>query len=121
MHEIGIAAELIDQVLRLADEHRASHVAEVDVAIGVMQQVVPEALHTAFVAMTDGTTAEGAILRVTDIASRAICLRCGDEFPIEVDLYTCPMCNKAEAKIIEGDQIVLTSVVLDSVEDDAAS
>ena len=61
MHEMSIAASLIEHVLEVGRQQRATRIAEVELQVGVLQLIVPEALELAFSAVTEGTPAEGAI------------------------------------------------------------
>ena len=113
MHEMSIATALVDQVLAVGRENDAVRVVEVEVELGEMQQVAPEAREVAFAAVTSGTMAEGATLTLNEKAIRARCRKCGGEFSAQVDMYACPQCQLADVEIIEGDDILLRSVVCD--------
>jgi len=76
MHEMSIAMQLVDQVLEVARQNRAVRVEEVEVGIGRMQMVVPEALETAFSMATEGTLLEGARLRIVNQEIEAVCQDC---------------------------------------------
>lgn len=120
MHEMAIASALVDQVLRVAREHQAERVSEVVVVCGVVQQVVPEALELAFEAVTAGTTAEGATLRIEMQGIVARCRECGLQYEAAVDDYGCPDCGAADAELLRGHDIILQTVVCD-VRDEAAA
>ena len=111
MHEMTLAQSLLDKVLTVAGEHHADRVTEVSVALGVMQQVVPEALELAFQALTEGTIAQSAQLHQQETPIRAQCRSCGTPFPADLDTFQCPNCGRADVAILEGNDIVLNSVV----------
>ncbi len=110
MHEASIAESLIEQVLDLARLHRLQEVTRVHVEVGVQRLVVPEALELAFQAASEETLAAGARLDLTEVAIRARCQACGNEYDAEIDDYTCPSCGRAQAELIAGDDIVLVSL-----------
>jgi len=110
MHEMTIAEILLDQVFQVSRANRIQKIEQVDVEIGLMRQVVSEALQTAFAALSEGTPAQGATLRYVEKAIKAHCLQCDHLYSAGVDSLQCPRCGLAEFKIIEGNDIVLTSI-----------
>ncbi len=118
MHELTIASELLDQTLSAARSHadRLSGKAddlcieEVEVEIGLLRLVVPEALEMAWQVVCEGTAAEGARLCITETRPAARCRLCGRTYEPTIDDYLCPGCNKADMEICGGNDIVLKAV-----------
>lgn len=110
MHEMAIAMDLLECVLDEAGRHEVVRVEEVEVTIGVMRSVVPEALEMAFEAAAAGSVAEGARLKIAETQPVARCLACGASFGASVDEFVCPRCGRAETEIVEGNEIMLTSI-----------
>ena len=108
MHEVGIAEELLRQVLVAARGMRAVTVVRVD--LGVLQWVDPDALRQGFVAASSGTPAEGAELEMREVPARAVCGDCGTEYEPEIGIYVCPACGAAAPEFLEGNDIILVSV-----------
>ena len=117
MHEMSIAVSLIDRVLEAARPHGASRIEEIEVEVGVLRQVVFEALEMAFTAVSEGTLAEAAVLKLTEIPASAECRSCGHRFPVAVDQYLCPQCNRADVEIVGGDDIVLRTITCQTEKD----
>lgn len=114
MHEMAIASEITDCLLRIAREHEATRVGEVEVEVGRMRQVVPEALEMAFEAAVAGTVAEGAALKIVEIDVTAVCNGCGEKYRPDIDIsFVCPGCGLADPKIIAGDDIVVRNITCD--------
>ena len=111
MHEMAIAANLVEHVVEVAQRNRARLVEEVEVEVGVLQQVVPEALTLAFTVAAAGTVAEGARLKLTEVKAVAECRGCGQRFEATIDNYLCQACQRADVRIVAGNDIVLKSVV----------
>ena len=111
MHELSIATEIIETVLNVAAEHRVNRVQEVILEVGPMRLVVPEALETAFEAVAKRTIAEGAKLTVVETPLRVRCRGCGNAYDCHIDDFLCPACGQADIEIIEGNDILLKSVV----------
>ena len=111
MHELSIATQMIETVLAVAAEHRATRIEKVIVEIGVMRLVVPEILETAFDLAAKGTMAEGARLEAREVPLQVKCRQCGRSYQAEFDNFLCPGCGKADIDIVSGNEIVLKSVV----------
>ena len=112
MHEMAIAEQLMDQVLAAAGEHDSPRVVEVELAVGAMRLVVPEAMQLAFEAFAEGTIAAGAALKIVEEPIRARCRACGREFASDGAEFACPDCGLADAEITAGADIVLSSMVI---------
>lgn len=116
MHEATIALAIIEQATAAAAPHGATRITWIEVEIGVLKQVVPEALDLAFEACAEGTLAEGATLSQTVRPAVALCRPCGREF--EPDLaalsFACPLCGQADVELTAGHEIVLKSLECDA-------
>ncbi len=121
MHEMSIAIEIVRQAERIAREHQATRVDEIEVEVGVMQQVVHEALHLAFEAAVEQTWLQDAKLRITEEPLAAVCGGCQKTFAPRIDCFVCPHCGQANARITAGDQILLKSMVCQTPEEAAQS
>lgn len=114
MHEMAIAVEIVDCLLNVAEQHKATRIGEVEVEIGRMRQVVPEALEMAFSAAVAGTLAEGATLKLREIAVTAVCNDCGTAYSPDIDVsFVCPSCGHANPGITAGDDIVVRNITCD--------
>lgn len=78
MHEFSIAEALIEQVDRHAPA--AATVRTVNVAAGAMQMIEPEALRTAWAALTAGTRFDGSALNLTIHPPHRRCPDCGRDW-----------------------------------------
>ena len=110
MHEMSIADDILRQTLALVAEHDAVCVDEIEVEVGVLRLIVPEFLVEAWGAISDGTLAAGASLKITEIPARAKCRQCGHTHDVDVEHYACPECSQADAQILQGDGIILKSI-----------
>ena len=114
MHEMAIATEIADCLLRVAAEYRATRIGEVVIEIGRMRQVVPEALEMAFTASVAGTLAEGAILKIVETAVSAVCNGCGTAYSPDIDVsFACPSCGQADPRITAGNDIIVRDITCD--------
>jgi len=110
VHELSLAAAVIDHALDSARGAGLDRVRRVEVSVGAGRLVVPEALRTAFEVLSENTLVAGADLVVREEPLRAICEACGDEYTPCIEDYTCPGCGRAAARIVGGRDVVLTSL-----------
>ncbi len=111
MHEMAIAASLVDSVLAVARKHDALKIEAVELEIGVLQLVVPEALELAFTVAAAGTLADGATLKMVEVPAAARCRACDCGYEPAINDYVCPQCGQADAELVAGNEIVLKNVV----------
>ena len=111
MHEMSIAVELLRELELLVETNNVKCVTEFTVSAGQLRGIVPEALDMAFASLSEDTCAAGAKLNLEFVPPLAQCRQCNNCFGPENDYYLCPRCNKADVEIIEGNDIILKSVV----------
>lgn len=115
MHECSIMQSALSQVFQEARNVGAARVHEVRLRVGVLSGVVPDALQFAFEALTPGTLAEGAVLKIEEVPARFWCASCLREF-VSANLYSeCPDCGKPSDKLRAGRELELLSMEVDHV------
>lgn len=117
MHEMAIAEQLLATVLETANANAARKVNAVELEVGEMRLIVPEALDLAFEALSAGTIAEGAELKINEKKVVMHCSHCDARYNAEIGNYICPSCGKAEGRIEEGNEITITAIECDVEED----
>ncbi|QCI28650.1 hydrogenase maturation nickel metallochaperone HypA [Caminibacter pacificus] len=114
MHEYSI----VDSLLQLAEEHaiknNAKKVTKLEIKIGVLSGVEPDLLKTAFDTFKEGTMCEEAefIMKIQPVVVR--CEKCGFEGELSKDEYLCPQCQSGNIKIIDGEDMYLMSLELET-------
>ncbi|GAX87529.1 hydrogenase nickel incorporation protein HypA/HybF [Lebetimonas natsushimae] len=114
MHEYSI----VDSLLQLADEHarknNAKKVTKLEIKVGVLSGVEPDLLQTAFETFKEGTICEEAefIMKIQPVVVR--CRDCGFETELKKDEYRCPKCNSGNLEIIDGEDMYLMSLELET-------
>ena len=102
MHELSIA----DAVVTIAREHaRGRRVTSIEVKIGHLRQVVPDALEFAFELVAAGTEVEGATLEVVHVPVRVRCARCDAESEAPEFPLTCSKCGSLDVEVVAGDEL----------------
>lgn len=121
MHELSIALEIVRQAVEIARRHDAERIEEVEVQMGVLRLIQPEALRMSFQAAAEGTVAEGARLRLIEEQVVAVCNHCDCLFLPQAGDYTCPRCARADARVVAGNDIILKSIVCRAPEEAGVS
>ena len=105
MHELGIADSIVKTVLKEMEQRNLQHIQAVGVRVGILTDVVPEALEFSFQAITNGTALSSARLDIEQVPLRGKCRACDKEAEIEQFLFVCPHCESRNLQIIQGDEL----------------
>ena len=84
-----------------------------EVAIGVLRQVVGESLEMAWQVVREGTPADGAELDIEEVPPSVRCRDCGRVFGPTLESFLCPGCGRADVDIVAGNDIILKSLTCD--------
>lgn len=106
MHELAITQSIVDAV---TDHTAGAKVAVVNLRVGKLSGVVPDAMRFCFDMVTDGTPLHGARLDIDEPAGRAWCRRCGDDFALADLVLLCP-CGSADVEVLSGRELSVMSV-----------
>lgn len=112
MHELAVCQGLLDQVTRIAADHRASGVSRILLRIGALSGVEPELLRQAFPLASAGTVAADAELAIETAAIRVRCDTCGAETEALANRLVCGACGDWHTRVVSGDELMLMSVDL---------
>jgi hydrogenase nickel incorporation protein HypA/HybF len=110
LHELSIA----DAVVTIAREHaQGRRVTSVEVRVGRLRQVVPDALTFAFELVAAGTEVEGAELHVEHVPVRVACVWCATESEAPELPLACAGCGSVDVEVVAGDELLVESLELD--------
>ncbi len=110
MHEAGLMQNVLNMALEHAKLNNAARIEAINVKIGLLAGVVPDALEFAFEAMKTGTIAENARLNVEYAPVVCWCRPCKKEFKPEDFSSICPECGKNDIEIRSGLEMNLVSI-----------
>ncbi|WP_028575545.1 hydrogenase maturation nickel metallochaperone HypA [Desulfonatronovibrio hydrogenovorans] len=113
MHEMSIAHSLVGIIEQEMAKHNVTRLIRIKVKFGRISAIVPEALQTAFEAMTAGTSLEGSALEIEEVPLVAKCRECQKEFSPEDDLMimTCPHCSAEFGHdIVSGKELYIDEI-----------
>lgn len=110
MHEVGIIQNALQMAIQQAQASGASRVHQMQLRIGALSGVVPEALQFAFEVVTRETMAAGARLEIETVPATCWCAVCQAEFECPEFLYECPRCHQLSSELRRGLELELSSV-----------
>lgn len=113
MHELSVCLALIGEVERVAFAAEATAVWSITVRVGPLSGVEPGLLKRAFTVARTGTVAQSAELNVDLAPVRIRCLACGAEGEVAVNRLLCPHCGGYRARVIEGEELILSAIEMD--------
>jgi hydrogenase nickel incorporation protein HypA/HybF len=106
MHELSVAAAILDTAERHAGGRRVTAVA---LRVGELRQVIPETLAFYWEIVARGTLCEGARLDQEVVAARLRCARCGAEWEMAEADFRCAACGTA-AEVVAGQELQVESI-----------
>ena len=110
MHEMAITQGIIDLCLEHAGGRQ---VLSLEVEIGELGSVVPEAIEFCFEACSCETLLEGARLTIIRIPGRGLCQECGRETPL-TELYgSCRHCGGNRITVVAGEELRVREIEVD--------
>ena len=102
MHEMAITQGIIE----LCEKHAAGRrILSVDVEIGELSSVVPDAIQFSFEACSAGTLLEGAMLTIVRIPGRGSCQKCGADMPLVSLFDPCVVCGAYGVTVTAGEEM----------------
>jgi hydrogenase nickel incorporation protein HypA/HybF len=110
MHELSIASALADVVLRHAGGRR---VTAVEVKVGRLRQVVPDALEFAWELVVRETPLEGAALELQDVPVTVRCRACDTESQVDGFPFACAACDGLDVEVTAGDELSVEAIEVD--------
>jgi len=113
MHELGIAASILDCVRAEAGRHPGSHVSKVGIRLGELSGVDADALHFGFECLVKDTDLEPLVLDIEALPRVQRCTQCSHEFRMTQYDPQCPSCGDFMTQCVSGDQLDIAYMEVD--------
>lgn len=114
MHEMSIAASLLEMAEEEAARQNCSRVLRIKVIYGALTQIMPEALQMCFETLIAETRHQHAVLELEYLPLRLCCPECGLIFGgegREALWQPCPQCGQEFGHIVkQGRELLLAQV-----------
>jgi hydrogenase nickel incorporation protein HypA/HybF len=110
MHEMSITQGIIEICESYAGGRR---VLCVDVEIGELSSVVPDAVEFCFEACSQGTLLEGARINIIRIPGSGQCQDCGAQTPLTALFGACQHCGGYRVTVVSGEEMRVREIEVD--------
>jgi hydrogenase nickel incorporation protein HypA/HybF len=111
MHELGIIRHLVSLAENELDKADCrAKVKSVEIRVGTLSGVSPEALEFAFNVVAPSTKLKGAHLLISECKPVLLCRKCETTREIDEILFTCPACGGSDVEIAGGRELHLESI-----------
>jgi len=118
MHELSIAASIVDVVTETAAAYPGARVQEVRLRVGALASVVEDSLQFCWGITTEGTPLEGSKLVVKILPVVMHCEACGKDGELEsLQSFRCPHCDKPCSDLRQGREMEIESIEIDEVDE----
>lgn len=105
MHELSLCEGMIELLQEQAKANHFNQIKRIQLEVGRLSCVEPEALLFSFDVVAKGSIAENAILDIDEISGQGWCDQCTSEITIEQRFDPCPLCDHYPLEIRQGDKM----------------
>ena len=116
MHEMSIAATVIEAVQAEAGKRPGARVLEVGMRVGEWAGVDPEALRFCFEAMLAGSETAAPALHIEVVPRSNRCLGCGQTFAAAEHSLCCPTCGANQTEPAGGTELELSYLEIEEAD-----
>jgi hydrogenase nickel incorporation protein HypA/HybF len=113
MHELGIAASILESVEREAQRHPGFHISKVGVKIGELAGVDQDALQFGFEVLVKDTDFEPLALELEYVPRIQRCSKCSHEFRMTEFDPRCPLCADFATQCVSGEELDIAYMEVD--------
>lgn len=118
MHELSVAASIIDIVQRSVPPGLHGSVHRINVRLGAEAGVVSDSLLFYFDILKNDSGFENARLSIKDIPFTIFCSACNDTIPDDTGLLICPSCGGTSTRVVSGTEMQIVDIELNAGEQD---
>jgi hydrogenase nickel incorporation protein HypA/HybF len=114
MHELPVTENILEIVLRHAEQAGAAQVVAIHLVIGDLASIVDDSVQFYWEIISQGTLAAGARLEFERVQARFRCKDCQHEFtPVPGELE-CPQCRGIYLETLAGNEFYLAAIDIES-------
>lgn len=112
MHELSVVKSIIEIAEQQARANDASTIDQIELDIGAMSGIEPDALDFAWGEAVKHTMLADAERKINYIKGRARCMDCDTEFAIAQYFDACPVCGGHLLDILQGKELRVKSLLV---------
>lgn len=110
MHELALLQELCQLAEAAASEQGASRIHRLELRVGELGGVNPDALRQAFAVVAATAPWQSTELQLEVVPTRCFCPHCEEAFaPVDV-IHACPRCGQLSHQVIAGRELELVAL-----------
>lgn len=113
MHEMSIAMSIVELAVGTAQAQGARAITGIELEVGALAGVLPEALEFCFAAAARDTLAQGAELSIRCVPARGRCPECGNEAELSYFACPCPRCGAMMVNLSQGRELRLCAITIE--------
>lgn len=111
MHELSIMKSLFRILTEKAIKARAQRIRSITICIGRFSGIEPDLLHSAFMAISKETLAEGAQFHIINKPLQIECSRCGTLQIKDPQIpFACPKCGNKSIRFEPNDELMVENM-----------
>ncbi len=110
MHELSIAAYLLEAVEEQAQQHELNHILVINLVVGERAGIVDDSLRFSFDLLASGTVAEGAQINIRRTPMRFHCAGCDSSYTPDDGSFHCPHCGTVGRVTDDGSELLIESI-----------
>ncbi len=116
MHELSIAINIVEIATAEAINANADSVLKIELEIGRLAGVLPDALELAMNEAVKNSILENAEVKFNYIDGQAVCQDCCHEFETNDYFKPCPVCNSTNNFLVRGKELNIKSMDIEQSE-----
>jgi hydrogenase nickel incorporation protein HypA/HybF len=114
MHELSIAASIVEAVTESAAAYPGARVKEVRLRVGVLSSVIEDSLQFCWGLATEDSRLAGSALVINMLPVIVHCDACGHDSQLDgVQSFRCPICGEIASDIRQGRELEIESIELE--------
>ena len=110
MHELAVTKSILKLALDHAAQHGAKEILSIHLLIGELRNLEKDWIQRYFDYISQGTSAEHAVIRVKKVPVRFLCQQCRQSFTADVKAdqpIACAQCGSFEYDLISGRELIV--------------
>jgi hydrogenase nickel incorporation protein HypA/HybF len=116
MHELSIAASIVEAVTESAAAYPGARVSQVRLRVGALASVVEDSLQFCWEITVEGTPLQGSQLVVNIVPVVARCDACSQVGELaSLQSFRCPHCGEPVTDLRQGRELEIESIEIDDV------
>lgn len=110
MHEMSVAISIVQSVCDITADQSDGRVSAVNIRVGAMSGVIPEALTFAWTPAVRGTPLEKTTLQIEFVPAVVHCPSCEQDVELPGQRLVCPRCQARVSTLLRGRELELLSL-----------